>query len=436
VWRSCLIGEAPTPHERQPRSTHPLFFAILHAARILKLLIAMLTRAASSRLGAFVILVVLGLGIGACAAGSPSPWRGVALHRQDPARQAGCRGSAAAALSGTASATMFLISARSVAPPSAAALDAHRRGVVLGSEGQYEAALEAFRTAVFLSPDYAEAHRCIGLVLQEMSWEDEALVAYQEAVRLEPDFAFAWLNLAEILNVLGRNDEALSSYGKALKLRPELRDETRNLRNWLINAPRRKVNPNERLRIDSVSLLPPAGGHWVIEAADGPDIVLFRNNVGKGRRHTVVAEIKLVTVEPGRRGLPALIDELQRAWREVTRDPRLTPVSLSVGTARYSDVECVRGHGVVEDRGVIEGVVFLLESDEVHCPSPLDDRTLVTIAWSQRYPSWNDRLEFGKEMEPILGSLRFREQEFSVAPKKGTWIPPSTPARSLQSAPT
>ncbi len=162
---------------------------------------------------------------------------------------------------------MFLIASRSVAPPSAAALEAHRRGVVLASQGQYEAALEAFRTAVFLSPDYAEGHRCIGLMLQEMALEDEALAAYQEAVRLDPEFVFVWLNLAEILNVLGRNDEALGSYGEALRLRPELRDETQSLRNWLINAPRHKVNPNERLQIDSVSVLPPAGDHWVIEEA-------------------------------------------------------------------------------------------------------------------------------------------------------------------------
>ena len=312
----------------------------------------------------------------------------------------------------------LLVAARSAAPPSAAALEAHRRGVVLASQGQYEAALEAFRMAAFLSPGYAEAHRCMGLVLQEMASEDEALVAYQEAVRLDPEFVFAWLNLAEILNVLGRNDEALGSYGEALRLRPEIRDETRGLRDWLINAPRRKVDPNERLHVDSVSVLPPAGEHWVIEVADGPDIVFFRNNVGKGRLHTVVAEMKLATVEPGRRDLPALIDELQRAWREVTRDPRFTPVSLSVASARYSDVECAKGHGVVEDQGVIEGLVFLLEIDEVHCPSPLDDTTIVSISWSQRYPSWNDRFEFDKEIERVLGSLRFGGEKLSVTPKK------------------
>ena len=52
-----------------------------------------------------------------------------------------------------------------------------------------------------------------------------------------------------------------SDYGRSSATR------TQSLRNWLINAPRHKVNPNERLQIDSVSVLPPAGDHWVIEEA-------------------------------------------------------------------------------------------------------------------------------------------------------------------------
>ena len=55
--------------------------------------------------------------------------------------------------------------------------------------------------------------------------------------------------------------------------------------------------------------------------------------------------------------------------------------------------------------------MFLLEvNEQVHCTSPLDDSTIVTISWSQRYPSWNDRFEFDKEIDPMLGSLRFGEQ--------------------------
>ena len=330
------------------------------------------------------------------------------MHGQDPSRQGGSRWAAAVAVPGITSVPMVLLAARSVAPPSSAAVEAHRLGGVLASQGQHEAALKAFRTAVLLSPDYAEAHRSIGLVLQEMALEDKALAAYEEAVRLDPDFALAWLDLAEILNVLGRNDESLVSYGEATRLQPELGDETWSLRNWLFNTPRRKAYPNSRLHIDSVSVLPPAGVHWVMEASESSGVVFFRNNVGKGHRHKVVAQIELATVEPGRRGLPALVDELQRTWWEATRDPRFTPVTLRVGTARYSGLECAKGHGVVEDRGVTEGLVFLVELDEVQCPSPLDDHTIVTISWRQRYPPGNERFEFDKEVEQMLNSLRFR----------------------------
>ena len=112
-------------------------------ARILSSLVAMLTRTASSRLGAFVIVVVMGLAIGACAAPRPSPWRGVAIHGQDPPRRAGCRGAAAGALSGTTFAPMFLIA--SAGAGSAAfrgRLGGNRRGVGVAEPGHSKALWE------------------------------------------------------------------------------------------------------------------------------------------------------------------------------------------------------------------------------------------------------------------------------------------------------
>ena len=51
-------------------------------------------------------------------------------------------------------------------------------------DAEGDAVLAAFREAIRLRPDYAEAHNNLGLVLIQSGKDDEGIAALREAVRL------------------------------------------------------------------------------------------------------------------------------------------------------------------------------------------------------------------------------------------------------------
>tara|TARA_B110000008_G_C16941238_1_gene552542 strand:- start:161 stop:1933 length:1773 start_codon:yes stop_codon:yes gene_type:complete len=102
-------------------------------------------------------------------------------------------------------------------------------GVVLGVTGRKSEAVDAYQTAVVLSPQDAEAHYNLGIALQELGRLDEAEASYTQAIALKPDLAEAHYNLGNTLKELGRLDEAEASYSQAIALKPDFAEAYNNL---------------------------------------------------------------------------------------------------------------------------------------------------------------------------------------------------------------
>jgi protein O-mannosyl-transferase len=107
-------------------------------------------------------------------------------------------------------------------------------GIVLGEEREADQAIDHYRRAVALRPDYAEAHYNLGRLLVEQGQLDDAIAHYERAAAINPADAEAQNNLGVTLFGIGRVDDAIVHYQKALEIQPDYAEPSCNLANALI----------------------------------------------------------------------------------------------------------------------------------------------------------------------------------------------------------
>ena len=80
-------------------------------------------------------------------------------------------------------------------------------------------AIAAFRNAIKLKPDYAEAHYYLGKALEREDKEAEAAAEYDKALSLKPNYFEAALDLGSAYYQLERWQDAATAYEKATRLK-------------------------------------------------------------------------------------------------------------------------------------------------------------------------------------------------------------------------
>jgi Flp pilus assembly protein TadD len=96
-----------------------------------------------------------------------------------------------------------------------AAQDYYKSGLVLAEEGRDAEAARAFRQALGIRPDWAEARSLLGSILFKAGNYAEAEVELRKAVALKPDYAEGWNFLGEFLKARGKDKEAQEAFKKA-----------------------------------------------------------------------------------------------------------------------------------------------------------------------------------------------------------------------------
>jgi tetratricopeptide (TPR) repeat protein len=107
-------------------------------------------------------------------------------------------------------------------------------GIVLSEKGKADQAIDHYKRAVDLRPDYAEAHYNLGRLLVEQGQFDEAIAHYEKAAAINPADAEAQNNLGVTLFGIGRVDDATAHYQKALEIEPDYAEASCNLASALI----------------------------------------------------------------------------------------------------------------------------------------------------------------------------------------------------------
>ena len=106
-----------------------------------------------------------------------------------------------------------------------AAQDYFKYGLILAEEDRYADAAKAFRQALGIKPDWAEAHSLLGSVLTQTGDLHGAEQELRKAVQVKPDYAEGWNYLGEFLKAHGKEKEAQEAFDKAKQFsRPRNRD--------------------------------------------------------------------------------------------------------------------------------------------------------------------------------------------------------------------
>src|SRR6185503_995841 len=93
-------------------------------------------------------------------------------------------------------------------------------GEALGELKQYQPALQAFQKAVALDPKYLRARYNMGVTYDRLGQNKYAEFVYRILIREHPDFPLAYDSLAVTLSKSGRAREAIAFHQKAISLNP------------------------------------------------------------------------------------------------------------------------------------------------------------------------------------------------------------------------
>jgi tetratricopeptide (TPR) repeat protein len=93
-------------------------------------------------------------------------------------------------------------------------------GVAYGESGSYEQAIEAFKQAIRINPDYVHVHYNLGAAFIKLGMHKEGLEACKQAIRIDPAIAEAHYNLGFAYVNLGRYKEAIEACKQAIWINP------------------------------------------------------------------------------------------------------------------------------------------------------------------------------------------------------------------------
>ena len=109
-------------------------------------------------------------------------------------------------------------------------------GNLLKRTGDKTGAIACYERALKRAPQAAQIHYNLGVCHQDSFQPERAIEYFRSAVRLNPDYAAAYNNLGVSLSEAGLAGEAISCYRKAQKLEPDFAEAFYNLHALLLNA--------------------------------------------------------------------------------------------------------------------------------------------------------------------------------------------------------
>jgi Tfp pilus assembly protein PilF len=102
-------------------------------------------------------------------------------------------------------------------------------GNALKDKGDLEAAIENYKKALKINPDYAAAYINMGTILQNKGDLEAAIENYKKALKINPDYVAAYINMGTAMQNKGDLEAAIENYKKALKINPDYAEVYNNM---------------------------------------------------------------------------------------------------------------------------------------------------------------------------------------------------------------
>ena len=100
----------------------------------------------------------------------------------------------------------------------------YEQGLALFKAEKFKEAVNAFKQAIKLKPDYVDAYYRLGETYDELGEFDKVVDAYKQAVRYQPDSALAYEKLAGAYSDRSDYQKASEAYNEAVRLNPKAPD--------------------------------------------------------------------------------------------------------------------------------------------------------------------------------------------------------------------
>ena len=94
-------------------------------------------------------------------------------------------------------------------------------GIALQNKGDLDAAIDSYKQALKIKPDYADAYYNMGVAMHDKGDRDAAIDSYKQALKIKPDYAEAYCNMGVALQEKSDLDAAIDSYKQVLKIKPD-----------------------------------------------------------------------------------------------------------------------------------------------------------------------------------------------------------------------
>jgi tetratricopeptide (TPR) repeat protein len=109
----------------------------------------------------------------------------------------------------------------------------YNMGIALKNQGNLDAAIDNYKKALDLKPNYVEAYFNMGNLLKDKGDFEAAIDSYKKALEIKSDYPEAYYNMGIALKNQGNLDAAIDSYKKVLELKPHYVEAYFNMGNIL-----------------------------------------------------------------------------------------------------------------------------------------------------------------------------------------------------------